>query len=124
MAAAAAPDMSQYITRTQAQSEIGRLVQEQLEAFTAQKKVIEEQRQHAQNTLIAITAEIDNTLKRNKADCKKQIEDQVGELCTQAHSSVTTVSDKIAEVESLFKSHTTPQEGADLKLSQHVADMT
>ena len=45
MAAASAPDMSQYITRTEAQSEIGRLVQEQLEAFTAQKKLIEEQSQ-------------------------------------------------------------------------------
>ena len=57
MAAAAVPDMSQYIMRTEAQSEIGRLVQEQLETFTVQKKVIEEQSQQAQNSLIAITAE-------------------------------------------------------------------
>ena len=84
MAAQAAPDMSQYITRTEAQNEIGRLIKEHLEAFTEQRKVMETQSQEARDTLITLTAEIDNTLKRNKADCEKQIADQVGELRTQA----------------------------------------
>ena len=35
--------MSQYITRVEAQMEIGLLVSEQLEAFSAQRKAIEEQ---------------------------------------------------------------------------------
>ena len=38
MAAQAAPDKSQYITRTEAQNEIGRLVKEHLEGFTEQTK--------------------------------------------------------------------------------------
>ena len=114
MAAAAAPDMRQYIMRTEAQSEIGRLGKEQLDAFTAQRQIIEEQSQQAQSTLAAITAEIDNTLKRNKADCEKQIADQVGELRTQAQTSFSTVTEKIAEIESLFKGHTASQDDADL----------
>ena len=36
----AAPDMSQYITREEAQREIARLVAEQLEAFSAQREAI------------------------------------------------------------------------------------
>ena len=124
MAAQAAPDMSQYITRTEAQNEIGRLAKEQLEAFTEQRKDTETQGQEARDTVIPLTNDFDNNQKRNKADCEKQIADQVGELRTQAQTSVTTVNEKIAEIESLFKSHTASQEDADLKLSQHVADMT
>ena len=43
-AAAASPDMSQYITRVEAQQEIGKLVKEQLDTFQAQSDVIAEQR--------------------------------------------------------------------------------
>ena len=110
MAAQAASDMSQYITRTEAQNEIGRLVKEQLEAFTEQRKAIEEQSQAARDTLIALNAEIDNTLKRNKADCEKQIADQVGEFRTQAQVSVRTTTEKIAQVDALFKNQTDSQE--------------
>ena len=84
MAAQAASDMRQYITRTEAQTEIGHLVKEQLEAFTEQRKAIEEQSQAARETMVRLAAEVDNTLQRNKADCEKQIAEQVGELRTQA----------------------------------------
>ena len=122
--AAAAPDMSQYITRVEAQSEIGRLVKEQLEQFSAQREVVVEQSQVARDTFSALAIEVDLTLKRNKADCEAQIAQQVGELRTQAQTSVSTVTEKIAEIESLFKVHTASQEDAELKLTKHVADMT
>ena len=47
MAAQEAPEMSQCNTRVEAQSEIERLVNEQLEAFSVQRKAIEEQSQAA-----------------------------------------------------------------------------
>ena len=46
MAAQATPDMSQYITRAEAQSETGRLVNEQREAFSVQRKAIVEPEWH------------------------------------------------------------------------------
>ena len=124
MAAQAASDMSQYITRAEAQTEIGRLVKEQLETSNEQRKVIEERSQQPQSTLNSLKDEIASTLKRNKADCEKQIVDQVGELRTQAQTSVSTVTEKIAEIKSFFKGHTASQDDADLKLAKHVVDMT
>ena len=76
--AAAAPEVSQYITRVEAQSEIGRLVKEQLEAFSEQREAIVEQNQAARDTLSALATEVDLALKRSKADCEAQIAQTVG----------------------------------------------
>ena len=70
MAAQAVPDMSQYITRVEAQSEIGRLVKEQLETSSAQREAIVEQSQAARDTVSALAIGVDLTLKRNKTDCE------------------------------------------------------
>ena len=76
---AAAPDMSQYITRDEAQSEIGRLVKEQLEAFSAQREVIaeqsrklEEQSREAPDISAKLAIEVDAVLKSNKTECEAQ----------------------------------------------------
>ena len=127
---AAAPDMSQYITRDEAQSEIGRLVEEQLDTFSAQREVmaeqsrrLEEQSKEARDASAKLAIEVDTVLKANKAQCEAQIAQQVGDLRNDAQAAVTTVNTKIAEIEALFKAQTTSQEDADLTLSQHVADM-
>ena len=72
-AAAAVPDMSQYITRDEAQSEIGKLVKEQLDTFKAQRVAIaelsqrrEEQRREARETSAKLPIEVDTVLKANK----------------------------------------------------------
>ena len=122
--------MSQYITRDEAQSEIGRLVKEQLEAFSAQGEVIaeqsrrlEEQSREARDTLAKLAIEVDAVLKSNKTDCEAQIAQQVGDRRTDAQAAVTAVNAKIADIEELFKAKTSSQEDADLKLVQHVAGM-
>ena len=52
--------MSQYITRVETQMGIGRLVTEQLEAFSAQKKAIEEQSQAARMLIEKLATDADN----------------------------------------------------------------
>ena len=84
-AAAAVPDMSQYITRDEAQSEIGKLVKEQLGTFKAQRDAIaeqsqrlEEQSRQARDTSATLAIEVDTVLKANKTQCDEQIAQQVG----------------------------------------------
>ena len=105
-------------TRAEAQSEIGRLVNEQLEAFSVQRKAIEEQSRSARVLVDKVATEADNALKRNQAACEEQIAQQVRDLRTQAQTSVSTVSDKLAEIESRIKAHMSFQEDAGLKLVQ------
>ena len=133
-AAAASPDMSQYITRVEAQQEIGRLVKEQLETFQAQSDVIAEQRRkleeqsrEARDTSAKLALQVDTVLKQNKIDCDEQISQRVGELRAQAQDAVTTVQEKIKEMEALILAQTKAQDvsqmDADLSLTKHVADM-
>ena len=133
-AAAAVLDMSQFITREEAQSEIGKLVKEQLDTFKAQRDAIavqsqrlEEQSVEARDTSAKLATQVDKVLKQNKTDCDEQITQRVGELRAQAQAAVTTVQEKITEMEALIKAQTdaqeSSQENADLSLTKHVSDM-
>ena len=133
-AAAAVPDMSQYITRDEAQSEIGKLVKEQLETFKAQRDAIaeqsqrlEEQSREARDNSGKLAVEVDKVLKANQTQCDEQIAQQVGNLRADVQAAVTTVDEKIAEMEAMFKAQTlestASHDDADLKLVQHVANM-
>ena len=130
-AAAAAPDMSEYITRVEAQQEIGRLVKEQLDTFQQQRDAIaeqsrqlEEQARQARETSGQLAIEVGRVLTANKAQCDEQIAQQVGKLRTDAQDAVTTVNEKIKEMEEIFKNaahaQTVSQDDSELKLSEHV----
>ena len=122
--------MSQYITREEAQSEMARLVAQQVQAFSAQREALQEQRQRleeqsreARESSATLAIEVDTVFKANKTQCDAQIAQQVGELRTDAQAAVTTVNEKIAEMEALFQAQTVSQDDADLKLDQHVSNM-
>ena len=119
--------MSQYITRDEAQSEIERLVKEQLDTFSAQKKVmaehsrrLEEQSRKARHASAKLAIGVHTVL---KAQCESQIAQQVGDLRIDGQAAVTTVNTKIAEIDVVFQAQTSSQENGDLNLGQHVADM-
>ena len=133
-AAAAVPDMSQYITGDEAQSEIGRLVKEQLDTFKAQREAIaeqsqrlEEQSREARDTSAKLAIQVDTILKADKTQCDEQIAQQGGGLRTDVQAAVTAVDEKIAEMEAIYKAQTlestASHDDADLKLTKHVADM-
>jgi hypothetical protein len=126
--------MSQYITRDEAQFEIGKLVKEQLETFKTQRDAIaeqsrrlEEQSREARDISGKLAVEVGKVLKANKTQCDEQIAQQVGNLRADVQAAVTTVDEKIAEMEAMFKAHSSEQtashDDADLKLVQHVANM-
>ena len=105
--------MSQYITREEAQSEIGKLVKEQLETFKTQRDAIaeqsqrlEEQSREARETSAKLAIEVDIVLKANETQCDEQIAQQVGGLRTDVQAAVTTVNEKIAEMEAIYKAQT------------------
>ena len=75
-----------------------------------QRKAIEKQSQSARELVVSLGTEVDNTLRRIKAACVEQIAQQVGDLRTQAQTSVSSVNEKLAEIKSLFKvSHVVPK---------------
>ena len=113
----APPDVTLYIMRAEAQMEIGRLVAEQLEAFSAHRKAIEEQSQAARMLIDRLATDADAALKRNQPACEEQITQQVGDVCAQAQTFVSTVNDKLAQIESLIAAHTLSQEAAELDLA-------
>ena len=133
-AAAVVPDMSEYITRAEAQQEIGKLVKEQLDTFQAQREAIEEQSRRleeqsreARDNAGKLTIEIDRVLKENKKQCDDQITQQVGTLRTDVQNAVQAVDEKIAAMEALHKAQTlestVAHDDADLKLVQHIENM-
>ena len=105
--------MSQYITREEAQSEIARLVAQQVEAFSAQREALQEQSRRlkeqsreARETSVKLAIEVVIVFKANKTQCDAQIAQQVGELRTDAQAAVTTVNENITEMEALFQAQT------------------
>ena len=74
--------MTLYITRAEAQLEIGRLVAEQIGAFNAQRQVIVAQSEEVRLLNDELAADADAALKRNHVTAEEQTAQQVGDLRT------------------------------------------
>ena len=94
----AAQVQQDYITRTEAQQEIARLVQEQAGAFLNQQQ-IEIFNHDARSLIDQLANDADAALKNKKAEAEKQIVTQVWQFREQTQSAVTTVEGKLAGIE-------------------------
>ena len=64
---------------------------------------LKKQSREAHETSAKLAIEVDTVLKANKTQCDEQIAQQVGGLRTDVQAAVTTVNEKIAEMEAIYK---------------------